>query len=102
MRSLSLSMIKPSTLPFSDNSLVWAASLAQNAEIPTDTTLVLLIQYQRVLEDIQDIYQGERKTCNWPRLHLHAKRMTSTLESWWLSVPEHLHHTRMISLLLVV
>jgi hypothetical protein len=102
MLSLSLSMNKPSALPLTDRSLAWAASLAQYAEVLTDTTLVLLLQYQRVLEDIQNVYQEEKKTRNWSRLPLHAKRMTVTLESWWLSVPQHLHHTRMTSLLLVI
>lgn len=102
MVSLSLSMMKPSALPLTDKSLAWAASLAQYAEVPTDVTLVLLLQYQRVLEDIQDVYQEEKQTRNWSRLPLHAKRMTATLESWWLSVPQHLHHPRMTSLLLVI
>jgi hypothetical protein len=102
MLSLSLSMNKPSALSLTDKSLAWAASLAQYAEVPTDATLVLLLQYQRVLEDIQDVYQEEKKTRNWSRLPLHSKRMTATLENWWVSMPQHLHHTRMTSLLLVI
>jgi hypothetical protein len=97
--SLSLSMIKPNTLPLNGAAIAWAASLADSAEMPTDSIIILLIQYQRLLGEIHDFYQEERKAIDLSRLPMHAKRMTATLESWWLSVPHQLHVKCMTSFL---
>lgn len=96
--SLSSSLMKPNALPISESTLVWATSLAQCAEVPTDSTIILLIQYQRLLGDVLDLYQEEKKSGDWSRIPLHAKRMTATLENWWLSVPENLHLKRKAAL----
>lgn len=90
--------MKPNTLPISDSTLVWATSLAQCAEVPTDSTVILLIQYQQLLGDILDLYQEEKKSGDWSRIPLHTKRMTATLENWWRSVPENLYSKRKTAL----
>jgi hypothetical protein len=97
--SLSSTMLKSNTLPFSDNTLTWAATLSRSPEVPADSSVVLLIQYQRLLEGVFGLYREERKTNDWSRLAMHAKRMAAMLESWWVGVPRHLHLTRMITLL---
>jgi hypothetical protein len=94
-------MLKPNNLPSSDNTLAWAATLTQSPEAPSDFTLALLIQYQRLLECVFDLYREERKTNDWSRLAMHAKRMAAMLETWWVGVPPHLHLTRMDTLLAV-
>ena len=99
--SLSSTMLKPNNLHFSDDTLAWAATLTQSPEAPSDSTLSLLIQYQRILECVFDLYRKERKTNDWSRLAMHAKRMAATLETWWAGVPSHLRLTRMTTLLAV-
>ena len=91
-------MLKPNNLHFSDDTLAWAATLTQSPEAPSDSTLSLLIQYQRILECVFDLYRKERKTNDWSRLAMHAKCMAAMLESWWIGVPPHLHLTRMDTL----
>lgn len=91
-------MLKPNNLPFSDNTLAWAATLSRSPQVPADSTLALLIQYQRLLECVFELYREERRTNDWSRLAMHAKRMATMLESWWASVPPHLHFTRTATL----
>lgn len=88
-------MLRPNTLPFSDNALTWAATLARSPEAPTDASVTLLVQYQRLLEDVFNLYRKERKANSFPRLATHARHMAATLESWWATVPPHLHFARM-------
>lgn len=99
--SLSSTMLRPNTLPFSDSTPTWAATLAESPEVPTDPSVALLIQYQRLLECVFDLYREERKTNDWPRTAMHAKRMAAMLESWWVTVPPHLHLARMNTLLAI-
>ncbi|GAB7331027.1 hypothetical protein MBLNU13_g02525t2 [Cladosporium sp. NU13] len=87
---LSSTMLRPNTLPFSDSTLTWAATLARSPEVPTDSSVTLLIQYQRLLEGVFDLYREERNTNDWPRIAMHGKRMTAMLERWWVGVPQHL------------
>ena len=88
-------MLRPNTLPFTDSTLAWAATLARSPEVPTDSSVTLLIQYQRLLEGVFDLYREERHTNSLSRLAMHAKRMAAILESWWATVPPHLHFARM-------
>jgi len=99
--SLSSTMLRPNTLPFSDITLAWAATLARSPEVPTDPSIALFIQYQRLLEGVFDQYREERNTNDWSRIVMHAKRMAAMLESWWVTVPPHLHLTRTNTLLAV-
>ena len=99
--SLSSTMLRPNTLPFSDITLAWAATLARSPEVPTDPSIALFIQYQRLLECVFDLYREVRKAKDWSRIAMHAKRKAAMLESWWMGVPIHLHLTRMNSLLVV-
>lgn len=100
-RSLSSTMLKPNSLPFSDNTLTWAVTLSRSPEVPADSSVILLIQYQRLLECVFDLYREVRKAKDWSRIAMHAKRKAAMLESWWMGVPIHLHLTRMNSLLVV-
>lgn len=99
--SLSSTMLKPNALPFSDNTLMWAATLSRSPEFPADSTITLLIQYQTLLEGVFDLYRKERKLNDWSRIAMHAKRMAVMLESWWADVPPHLHLPRTNTLLAV-
>jgi hypothetical protein len=93
--SLSSTMLKPNNLPFNENTLAWAATLTRSPEVPSDSTLTLLIQYQRLLEYVFNLYREERRANDWSRLAMHAKRMAAMLESWWAGVPPHMHLSRM-------
>ena len=94
-------MLRPNTLPFNDSTLAWAATLARTPEAPTDSSVTLLVQYQRLLEGVLDTYREERKANSLSRLAMHARHMAATLESWWATVPPHLHFARMITSLAV-
>ena len=91
--SLSASMLKPNTLSFTNDTLVWAATLSRSPEFPSDSSVALLIQYQKLLQDAFDLYQEDIKMNDRSRLAMHAKCMTAMLESWWAIVPPHLHMT---------
>jgi hypothetical protein len=91
-------MLRPNILPFSDSTLAWAATLARSPEVPTDAFITPLIQYQRLLEDVFDLYREERKTNHWARIAMHVKRMAEMLEHWWATVPPYLHVARMNTL----
>lgn len=97
--SVSSTMLKSNALTFSDNTLTWAATLSQSPEVPADSSITLLIQYQKLLEGVFDLYRQERRTNDWSRIAMLAKRMAATLENWWVGVPPHLHLTRMDTLL---
>lgn len=97
--SLSSTMLKPNALPFTDATLTWAATLSRSSEVPADSSITLLIQYQRLLETVFNLYREERKTNDWSRIAMHTKRMAAMLESWWMKVPPHLHLARMDTLL---
>jgi len=99
--SLSSTMLRPNTQPFSDSTLTWAATLARSPEVPTDLSVTLLIQYQKLLESVFDLHREERNTNDWPRIAMHAKRMAAMLESWWVTVPPHLHLAGIYTLLSV-
>jgi len=91
--SLSSSMLRPTNLSFKDQTLVWAATLSQTPEVPADASIALLIRYQKLLEDVFDVYRNEHKLKDRSRLAMHAQRMIAMLESWWVCVPSQLHLT---------
>ena len=97
--SLSSSLLKRfNPLPFSDNTLAWAATLSRSPETPADSYITLLIQYQRLFQDVVDLYREEMKMSDLSQLAMHAKRMAAMLESWWAFVPPHLQATCMDTL----
>ena len=91
--SLSSSMLRPSNLSLNDNTLAWASTIARSPEAPADASIALLIRYQRLLEDVFDLYRAENKMNDRSRLATHANRMIAMLEGWWVCVPAHLHPT---------
>lgn len=91
--SLSSSLLKRfNPLPFSDNTLAWAATLSRSPETPADSYIILLIRYQRLFQDVVDLHREEVKVkmSDPSRLDMHAKRMAAMLASWWAFVPPHL------------
>jgi hypothetical protein len=91
--SLSSSMLRPTNLSFNDQTLTWATTLSQSPEVPADASIALMIQYQKLLEDVFDVYRDEKKLKDRSRLAMHAQRMIAMLESWWVCVPSQLHLT---------
>jgi hypothetical protein len=78
--------------------------LSRSPETPADSHITLLIQYQRLFQDVVDLFREEVKVkmSDPSRLDMHAKRMAAMLESWWAFVPPHLQLTCMDTLLTAI
>ncbi|KAK3074892.1 hypothetical protein LTR53_002282 [Teratosphaeriaceae sp. CCFEE 6253] len=86
-------MGKPNTLPANECMIMRATALADNSDLQSDASLLPLLKYQCMIENIHATYESEKRSATHSRLHLHSKRLLTGLEDWRSTIPEHLWRT---------
>jgi hypothetical protein len=79
---ISASMSKPNTLPISDFAMHQGGALTRGKAVESDIMLLPLMKYQRMLDEMRNIYRLERSSSSRCRLVSHAKRMLTELDQW--------------------
>lgn len=80
-------MNKPSTLRISDGALEWATTTMATTGLDSDKAILSLMQYQRVLDDLESGYRAAKRSGMLCMLIAHATGMRKALDDWWGSLP---------------
>lgn len=56
------------------------------AELDSDETILNLMEYQRIMEDICDVYKAAKKSDS-ASLPAHVETLSACLDSWWTALP---------------
>jgi hypothetical protein len=65
-----------------------SVALAQSSQLESDLTLKYIVQYQQMLENVLEVHQNARKSPSC--LDAQTKPMIHDLDTWRLSLPQHL------------
>lgn len=88
--SISSSMMRSNGLSIGDAVIERSVKVAQAAELEWDHLILPLMQYQRLLQDFEEVYRSAKKSGDATMLPDQAAGFSKGLDAWWASLPAHL------------
>lgn len=80
-------MNKPSTLKISTGTIKWATTVVTTTGLDSDQAILSLMQYQKILDDLESGYRAAKRSGMLCMLIAHADEMKKALEDWSSSLP---------------
>lgn len=70
-------------MPLTDTVLAKASSVADAAEGQSDHLIEPLLAYQRIIDDLQEVYRAALRAGDPKTLPAEAIKMHAALDAWW-------------------